>query len=75
MCALKSVDCGVSVVVGRDRDVVLSRLGDPPSHRKGGRCRRDHAPRPVGGVAAVADEASKQNISNSRILITKYLTG
>lgn len=57
--ALEAVDGRVGVVVGRDGDVVVARLGDPAGHGEGRGGGGDHAPRAVGRASAVPDETVK----------------
>ena len=61
--ALEAVDGRVGVVVGRDGDVVVARLGDPAGHGEGRGGGGDHAPRAVRRASAVADETVKRMLA------------
>ena len=61
--SLEAVDGRVGVAVGRDGVAVEACLGDPAGHGEGRGGGGDHAPRAVGRVSTVADEAESESRS------------
>ena len=63
---LEAVYRGVSVVVWRDRHVVLARLRNPARHGERRCSRRDHTTRAIGGVPTVSNEPVLVRVMKAR---------